>query len=826
MIDRFVQDVRYAWRQMATSPAFAIVAILTLGLGIGANTAIFSIVDAILLKPLPYERSDSLVRIVETVPAEESFSGGPERTTRMSPGMFVEWRSRATTLAGMSMERSVAMTLSRPSEAIRLAGFEASPALFSILGTRPILGRVFEMDEETRGADNVVVLSYDAWQRYFGGDASILGKTLTLDTASFVVVGVMPKEFAYPNAQTDFWKPLALPIDTEILGLPVIARLKDGVSVAAAEAEANAFSRELRAESADAPQPAGLPRIQLLSIKEELVAPIRLPLLVFSVAVGFVLLVACVNVANLFLARATARSREIAIRIALGAGRRRVLRQVLTENMLFVVLGGAVGIGLAAIGGRLFVAIGHGLARTALNRFDSVGNSIPRLNEITVDVNVLLFTCLVTLATGVLFGLIPAFHISRTKTVHTAELLGRGASTLAFKSLRTVMVVGQVALTLVLLLAAGLMVKSFLNLTNTDLGYDPNNVLTFNIPQPPLSIGDIAIQRQRNAFEQEVAQRLAAIPGVQAAGYTNALPMVQMHLTVQVQPQGAPTATFGADVFTVSRDYFRAMGMRLAEGRGFVEEDSARTQPAYVVNRAFALAYSQGQSLVGRTLAFSRFMAPGEVVGMIDDVRHMRIDSEPQPIVFVDPEHSGVIGVAEGGVYFTVRTRGEPTTIVPEVRAIVRNLDPGVAIDNVATMSQVVSSSITTPRSYAVLLATFAVSALVLAMTGLYGVQAYFVTQRRQEIGIRMALGARGTQVLVHVLRQGLVLCVMGVGLGLAGSVLLTRFLETMLFGVGSLDIATYVVVCAAFLGVMIAASYVPARQAAKIDPQSILRCD
>ena len=241
----FVQDLRYAWRQMAASPGFAIVAILTLGLGIGANTAIFSIVDAILLKPLPYERSDSLVRIVENVPAEESFSGAPERTTRMSPGMFVEWRSRSTTLAGMSMERSVAMTLSR-SEAVRLAGFEASPALFSILGARPILGRVFEMDEETRGSDNVVVLSYGAWQRYFGGDALILGKTLTLDTVSFVVVGVMPKEFAYPNAQTDFWKPLALPIDTEIFGLPVIARLKDGVSIAAAEAEANAFSRELR----------------------------------------------------------------------------------------------------------------------------------------------------------------------------------------------------------------------------------------------------------------------------------------------------------------------------------------------------------------------------------------------------------------------------------------------------------------------------------------------------------------------------------------------------------------------------------------------------
>jgi putative ABC transport system permease protein len=821
-----IQDVRYAWRQMLASPGFTLVAILTLGLGIGANTAIFSIVDSILLKPLPYRDSDRLVRIIENLPAEESSSGGPQRTTRMSPGVFTEWRTRSTTLSGMSMERSLSMTFAGP-EAVRLVGLEASPALFSMLDTQPVLGRAFQTDDETPGSDNVVVLSYPAWQRYFGGDSHIIGKTVTLDTALYTVVGVMPRGFSYPNAQTDFWKPMAFPLREQIFGLPVIARLKDGVSIEAAEAEANAISREFRGEAPDElPQAAGAPRVQLVSVKDELVAPIRLPLLVFVVAVGFVLLVACVNVANLFLARATARSREVGIRMALGASRARVLRQAITENMLFAVIGGVVGIALAAIGGRIFIALGQGLARAALNRFDAVGNAVPRLNEISVDVDVLLFTWAVTVTTGLVFGLIPAIQMSRATNVRTAKLLAKGASTIGLRSLRTAMVVGQIALTLVLLLGAGLLIKSFINLTSADLGYDPNNVLTFNVPQPPLSFPqDIAKQRQRTELEQEITRRIGLLPSVAAAGFTNALPMVQMRMTVQVQPPESPTTQFGADMYTVSADYFRAIGIRVVEGRGFNEVDRRATQPVYVVNRAFVAAYYQGQSPIGKTLALARYIPAGEVVGIVDDVRHLGVDAEPQPLVFVDPEHTvGIVGVAEGGVYFTVRTRGDPTAIIQDVRAIVSNLDAGLVVDNVATMNQVVSNSITMPRTYAVLLGTFAVLALVLAMSGLYGVQAYFVTQRRQEIGIRVALGARESQVLFPLLRQGLLLSMQGLAIGLAGSAVLTKFLEHMLFGVSALDIATYAVVCTAFLIATLAASYVPARQASKIDPLSVLR--
>jgi putative ABC transport system permease protein len=817
-----IQDLRYAFRQLLSSPGFAVVAILTIGLGIGANTAIFSIVDSILLKPLRYEDSDRLVRIVENVPAEESFSGAPERTTNMSPSMFTEWRDRSTTLAAMSMERSLSMTLAA-AEPVRLTGLEASPALFTILRAQPIVGRVLQPSDETPGADNVVVLSNSAWQRFFGGDPQVLGKAITLDAAIYTVVGVMPATFAYPGAQTDFWKPLAVPVPPQFLGLPVIARLRDGVSLAAAQDEANNLGRELRGEPANNPQPPGPPRIQLVSVKEDLVAPIRSPLLVFVVAVGFVLLVACVNVANLFLARATTRTREIAIRMAIGASRARVRRQLLTESMLFAVLGGGLGVALAYAGARTFVALGQGLARSALSRFDAVGNAIPRLNEVTLDVDVLLFTSAVTLATGLLFGVIPALQIGGTRT---ADLRSGVTGRPTLRSLRKWLVVGQNALTVILLLGAGLLIKSFINLTSTELGYEPNGVLTFNIPQPPLEFPEETDkQPQRTQFEHEVATRIGRIPGVEAAGFTNALPMVQMRLTIPIRPQDSPAAAFEADMYTVSPGYFRAMGIRMVDGRGFDADDGAAPRPVYVVNRAFAKAYFQDEDAVGETLVLGRFVPAGEVVGVVDDVRHLGLDREPQPIVFVDPEHTpGIVGVAEGGVYFTVRTREAPTALIPQIRAIVRDLDSSLAIDNVATMNQVVANSITTPRSYALLLGTFAASAFVLAMIGLYGVQTYFVTQRRQEIGIRLALGARRERVLRLFLGEGLVLSVVGLAAGLAGAALLSQYLERMLFGVAALDPATYAGVSITFLAVMLAASYIPARQAATIDPQSTMR--
>jgi putative ABC transport system permease protein len=803
---------------MRRNPGFAIAAILTLGLGIGANTTVFNIVNAILLRPLPYRDSSRLVRIVENIPAGESFSGAPQRTTGMSPAAFMDWRSKTTTLAGMAMERKTSMTLIGR-EAIRLSGLQASPALFPMLAVRPAVGRAFEATEEQPGSDKVVILSQRVWVNHFGSDPQILGKPVTLDDTAYTVVGVMPAEFVYPDPQTDFWTPLVMPVP-QILSLPVIARLKDNVTLAAAADEATNIAREFRGESPGEPQPPGPPRIQLMTVKDELVDPIRLPFLVFVIAVTFVLLVACVNVANLFLARSTMRQREICIRLALGAGRLRLLRQLLTENFILASLGGVVGIALAFAGSRLFVALGQGLARPDLNRFELAGNAIPRLNEITIDTSVLLFTLVLTAVTGVLFGIMPALQIRRRNAIQVVNSTSAFSSN-AFRFARAAMVVGQIALTMILLLGAGLMIKSFLRLANTNLGYDSTNVLTFKIPQPQLNYPqDRAKQRQQNAFAQEVVDRIASRSDVQGSAFTNELPMVQGFFA-WLGREAAAASRHDGRISIIGPDYFRVMGIRVVTGRVFNNDDRRNARPVYVINKTAARDYFKGADPIGKTVSGAGFPA-GEIVGVVDDIRQSGVESEPIPQLFMNPDHiDAVWGI---GYYFVVRTTREAGEIVPAVRSIVRDLDPKLVVDDVATMNQIVSNSITTPRSYAVLLGTFSTAALVLAMIGLYGLLAYFVKQRTQEIGIRVALGAQRFQILLLVVRQGLALSIAGAAIGVAGSAALMKYLQKMLFGVNDIDPATFIVVSALFMLVALLASYIPARQATNIDPLACLR--
>ncbi len=806
---------------MKRNPGFVVVAILTLGLGIGANTAVFSIINAIVLRPLPYKNSDRLVRIVENIPAAESFTGGPQRTTSMSPDSFMEWRTRTKTLSGMAMEMQISATLIGR-EAVRLSGQRVSPALFPMLEVQPALGRVFESSEEKPGSDKVVILSHRVWQKYFGTDPQILGKAVTLDDAAYTVVGVMPRDFSYPDTQTEFWTPLALPVP-HILGLQVIARLKDDVSIAAAAEEASAIGRYMRGDPPDASPGSGPPRIQLMSVKDELVAPIRLPFLVFVVAVTFVLLVACINVANLFLARGTTRNREIAIRLALGAGRARVLRQLLTENFILAFLGGAIGVVLAFAGSRLFIALGQSLARMDLMRFELAGNAIPRLSEVTIDSSVLLFTLGLTVITGIFFGLIPAMQIVKVTAIHAATLHLAAWSSVRFRFLRTAMVIGQISLTMVLLLGAGLLIKSFVKLAKTNLGYDPSNVLTFKIPQPQLNYPqDELKQIRQNAFAEEVVSRIASMPDIQAAAFTNELPMVQGYFSWLTR-EAAPTRRTDGRIAAISRDYFRVMGMRMIAGRGFNADDRGNPQAVYVVNRTAVKEYFSGVSPIGKMVSGAGFPR-GEIVGIVDDARQSGLDAEPVPQLFMDPEH--MEAVWGEGYYFVVRTTRDAATLVPAIRGIVHDLGPNLVVDNIATMNQIVSNSITTPRSYAVLLGTFSAAALVLAMVGLYGLLSYFVTQRTREIGIRAALGAEARDVITLVLKQGLAMSFAGVTLGLAGAVALTRYLQRMLFGVTALDPATFVTVSAVFLVMAVVASYMPARRATKIDPLVALRHD
>jgi putative ABC transport system permease protein len=741
----------------------------------------------------------------------------------MSPEAFLEWRSKAKTLSGMAMERQIAVTL-RARETVRLSGLQVSPALFPMFGVQPMLGRVFTADEEEPGSDKSIILSYGAWQRFFTGNRQLLGTSLIMDDAAYTVVGIMPPSFLYPDSQTEFWTPLALPV-SGLLGLPVVGRLKDGVSLTAAAEEVNSIGRYMRGEAPGDPQPQGPPRIQLMTLKEELVSPIRLPFLIFVIAVAFVLLIACVNVANLFLARATLRGGEISIRMALGAGRGRLLRQLLTENLILAALGGIVGIAFAVAGIRVFSALGQSLPRSDLLRFGLTGNAVPRLNEAGIDVGVLVFILTLTLLTGLLFGLVPALQIRRIYPLQAISkgLISGGSSPMGGRLLRTIMVTVQIGFTVILLLAAGLLIKSFLTLSNMNPGYDPSNVLTFKIPQPPLDYPkDMLKQRQQNSFAEEIVRRLKSTDGIQAAAFTNSLPMVQGYwIWTGPAPKSLPPAHEGRSA-VVSPDYFRVMHIRLISGRSLDENDLKAHRTTYMVNRAAVQEYFQGINPVGKVISTFRGADKGEIVGVVEDTRQSGPDTEPVPQIFMDAEHNN--SVWGEGYYFVVRTTKDTAAIVPVIRGIVRDVDPNVVVDDVATMDQILSDSITTPRSYAVLLGAFSAAALALASIGLYGVLSYFVKQRTREIGIRIALGAERRKAVGFVMRQGLLVSLGGLSLGLIGGAALTRYLRAMLFQVTPLDRATFITVSAVVITVSVLASYLPARQATAVDPLTALR--
>jgi putative ABC transport system permease protein len=633
----------------------------------------------------------------------------------------------------------------------------------------------------------------------------------------------MPREFNYPDPNTEYWTPLALPVPG-LLGLPVIARIKNGVSMKVAAEEAAAIGRYMRGESPADPQPAGPPRTQIVSVKEELVAPIRLPLLVFVIGVGFVLLVACVNVANLFLARAATRGREVAIRVAVGAGRWRLFRQLLTESLLLALLGGVVGTLLAFSGIRLFAMIGQSLPRLDLMRFDLAGNTIPRLNEVGMNASVFLFAVLLTAGTGLLFGLVSALQIPRAYAVHLGDLRTGVSSTLNLRIFRNAMVIGQISVTAMLLLGAGLLIKSFVRLVSTNVGYDAANVLTFKIPRPEITRPeDEYKQKLQDGFAHEVAKRIGSLPSVEAAAFTNGMPFVQGHfsLLVKGRPERSPSEE-NSRITSISPDYFRAMRIRLVAGRGFTDADRTSPHSVYVINKSAARQYFPGVDPIGKTFGPGAGFAAGEIVGVVEDTRQSGLETQPEPQLFTLPEH--LIAFYGQGYYFVVRSTTNTAAIVPAIRTVVRDMDRTAVIDEIATMNQILMNSVTTPRSYASLMGTFSVCALVLATIGLYGVLAYFVTQRRREIGIRLALGAKHRQVLNLVLKQGLAMGIAGVALGLLGGVALTRYLQKMLYGVSPLDGATFVLIPTLFIAIAFFASYIPARAATGVDPLETLR--
>ena len=831
-LDDLRHDVRHALRGLRRTPGFTAVAVLTLALGIGATTAIFSVVDALLLRPLPYPHGDRLVRLFATLPPQTP--GGAERRAivRMTAAERQQLQRDARSLLHVGVLNWDLMNLRGRDP--RLQGAVVSATLMQLLGEPPLTGRLLTPADEAADASPVVVISHDAWQRHFGGDPAIVGRTVTFDavlgppvSTKYVIVGVMPPTFQFPDRRTQVWR-VPPPAWGNAPIAPFVGRLADGVSLSAASSEISTLVRAMRAGQRDNAQA----RYELVREQDELVGSVKPALVVLMAAVGFVLLLACVNVANLLLARTASRQRELVIRTALGAGRARLVRHLLTESVTLGVAGGLVGTALAFGGVQLL----RSLAAT-ISRLD-LGNqlSFPRLDEIAIDPRVLAFSIGTSVLAGVMFGLVPALRHARGDQA-TALREGTHATVSGFDPTRGVglrggLVIAEIALAMMLLAGGGLLIRSFANLSSVETGYDATNVLTFQVAVPV----DRYPAARLKAFADDLVTRLRSVPGVERAAYANQLPMVSLINSFPLRstpfqptpgrpPEPPPPGT--PDIRLVSRDYLDVMGIRVIAGRGFAEADAAGRAKVMLINEALARRDFAGRNPIGETVYIGRYPDPWQIVGMVGNVRQFGLDVEAQPQFFVDlRQWSNDALVFPAGAYYVARTSGDPLAIVPAVRGLVRQLDEEAVVFYVAPMAQVIASTISRPRLYAVLLGVFAAIGLGLAVIGIYGVMAYSVAQRTREIGVRMALGAARVQVVGLIVRQSALLTVAGLAIGLSGAAMLSRYLEGLLFGVSPLDPVTFTAAALIFALVALVAAYGPTRRATRVNPLVALRSE
>jgi putative ABC transport system permease protein len=814
-IEHTIQDLRHALRQLARSPAFTGIVIVTLALGIGSTTSIFSVVEAVLLRPLPYPEADRLVRIIER-PAEQVNDVGYQQSlaaiwTRDLPVL----RAQVPTLSHIGVYSVFTATVVvDPDNPLRLEGVRVSPAVFEMLGAPPALGRTFLSTEEAPSTDPIVVLSYSMWQQYFGGQADVLGRSLAVDGKPFTVVGVMPQAFQFPDAQTMFWLPYTL--DARMARVAPVGRLADHVTIDVASSNVEAVLQQIRKTEPRVPGPAstrGVSRFEVRTIQENLVAPVRPLIVVLASAVAFVLVIACANVTNLLLNRNAARRQELALRVVLGASPGRVVRYVLTETLLLATLGGAAGVLLALGTVSALRTLGTSLARRDL----TPGVSIPRLEEIGIDGTALSFTVATTLCVGLLVGLLPIIRYALAR--HLDALKGSLSSIAGIhagpsRGGRAALLVTQTTLATMALIGGGLLVHSFVRLANVDPGYNAAHLLTFTV-RSPSSAGSVP-------FLEEVAERLRVLPGVKAAGYAELLPMVRFRTggplnPAQPMPAGTPPPPEPIDMRTVSHEFVTAMRMSIVAGRTLRQDD----ERAVLMNETLARSGFLGPNAVGQQVFVAGHPDPFEVVGIVRDVRQYGLDQDPDPQVFVDARQ---LPPGNPTPYFAVRVDGDPTGYVSSVREAVRHIDSSAAIDNVATMQQIVSNALSRPRLFAVLAAAFALVGAFLAAIGVYGITAYTVTQRTRELAVRLALGARPSELLLLVVRQGVAWTLVGLFLGVVGSVALSRYLQGVLFGITPADPTTFTVVSAMFLVVAILATLIPARRITRVDPVVALR--
>ena len=807
-MDTFRQDIRYAFRRLIKSPAFTGVAVLTLALGIGANSAIFSVVNGVLLKPLPYQDPGRLVGIYHLSEGRRATMSGPN---------FTDVKRQSETLSDAAAIARSRVILTGQGEPVRLDAAEVSATLFDLLGVRPSLGRTFRPDENNPGSSKVAIISDGLWRQRFGGRGDVVGKKITIDGVSTEVVGVMPKGFAYPAGRV-IWMPIAYNADftTGQRGawyFNAIGRAKPGIPLEKVTAEVQTIGKRLAAQYPDSNE--GLD-FTAVSLHEAMVGDVRKAVFVLLGAVGFVLLIACANVANLLLARAAGRESEMAVRSALGAARGRLIRQLLTESVILSIVGGGLGLLLAVWGVDVLVGLQPA--------------GVPRLDDVRVDGTVIAYTVGLAVVTGLIFGLVPAFQSTASGLAGTLKESGRGAVTnRSGARMRSALVVAEMALAVVLLAGAGLLIRSFVKLASVDPGFHAEQALTFELSLPDARY---EAEARQIAFFDQLLPRLRSIPGVQAAAAVLSLPLsgssVVLSFEIAGRPPVPPSQQPAIQTRVATSDYFRTIGIPLKRGRYFTEDDKPGAPKVVVITESAARQYFPNEDPIGKTITLGWGRGPGtpraggEVVGIVGDVKDAGLDEADPPQLYLPYRQWPAQGMS-----VVLKTAVPPATVGEAARREVYAVDPNMPVANVRTLEQIVARSISQPKFYMTLLAVFAGVALLLAAIGIFGVLSYGVAQRTREIGIRMALGAQQGSVRRLVVRDAMALAIAGVAIGMVCAFFLSRSLvASLLFSTSPRDPVTFTAVAAGLTIVAFAASYIPARRATRVDPVIALRAD
>jgi len=811
-MNSFMADVRYGWRMLVKNPGFTAAAVLSLALGIGANTAMFSVVNAVLLRALPFPEPDRLAMIWE----DASFAGFPRNTP--APANYADWKSQNQTFDEVAAIDGRGFDLTGDGEPQRVQAYGVTANFFPTLGVEPLLGRSVLADDDRPEANKVAVLSYRLWQSRYGGEHGIIGREILLNGEKHTIVGIMPASFQFMESDVGLWVPAAYtPRQLSRRGshyLNVIGRIKRGVSFEQANADIHGIQEQI---ARDHPDEASRITAFIIPLREQFAGDLRRPLLVLLVAVGFVLLIACANIANLLLSRAASRHREIAVRAALGAGRWRIVRQLLSESLLLSLIGAALSV--------LFAMWSF----TFLERL--IPDALILSTKLKIDLPVLGYTLLVSVVTAIFFGLAPALQASKLDLNAALKQSGGRSGIGGGKRLRSVMVVAEVALSLVLLVGAGLLIQTFMKLREQYSGLRPDNVLTMRTALAPNKYRD---QTRRGAFYDQVLERVTALPGVVTAGFSTSVPLEWKGGTSGFYPEGltleeakASGLSYDANHREVTADYLKAIGISLVKGRYFDGTDNVQSMPVAIVNQTMARQYWNDDAIGKRIkLGDPASDVPWiNIVGIVGDVRQMGVD-EP-----VKAEMYFPFGQIPDQPWYSprdlvVRTSNEPMSLVGAIRGAIREVDPDQPITNIRTMDEILGEQ-TAPRQLGMtLLTVFAALALLLAALGIYGVLAYFVVQNTPEIGVRLALGAARGDIIGLVVRKGMMLALTGVGIGLGATLVLTRLMQSLLFGVNAADPMTFAIVAALLSLVAFAACYLPALRASRLDPMTALRCD